>query len=139
VTDERATLGSILRAARTIAVVGLSPTPSRPSHFVAEYLQRAGYRIVPVRPGIDSILGEPAYPDLRTAADRAGPFEVIDIFRRSEFVAELAGDLLALRPRLVWMQVGVRDEATARRLEAAGITVVMDRCLMEDHPWLTGG
>ncbi|HXW97023.1 MAG TPA: CoA-binding protein, partial [Gemmatimonadales bacterium] len=66
--DERAVLGGILRSASTIAVVGMSPRPSRPSHYVAEYLQRAGYRVVPVRPGVDSILGETAYPDLQTAA-----------------------------------------------------------------------
>lgn len=136
-TDERVTLGGILRAARTIAVVGMSPRPTRPSHFVAEYLQRAGYRIVPVRPGVDSILGETAYPDLRSAAIAAGPLDVVDIFRRSEMIAELADALLEVRPRLVWMQVGVRDDVTAARLESAGIPVVMDRCLMEDHPWLT--
>jgi hypothetical protein len=137
VTDERATLGAILRAARTIAVVGLSPKPSRASHFVAEYLQRAGYRIVPVRPGAESILGERAYPDLIAAARAAGPLDVVDIFRRSETIPELAEDLVALRPRLVWMQVGVRHDATAARLQEAGIPVVMDRCLMVDHPWLT--
>ena len=136
--DERAVLGGILRSASTIAVVGMSPRPSRPSHYVAEYLQRAGYRVVPVRPGVDSILGETAYPDLQTAAKAAGPIDVVDVFRRSEAIPELATDLLAVRPRLVWMQVGVRHEETAARLEAAGITVVMDRCLMVDHPWLTG-
>jgi len=136
--DERAVLGGILRSASTIAVVGMSPRPSRPSHYVAEYLQRAGYRVVPVRPGVDSILGETAYPDLQTAAKAAGPIDVVDVFRRSEAIPELAADLLAVRPRLVWMQVGVRHEETAARLEAAGITVVMDRCLMVDHPWLTG-
>jgi predicted CoA-binding protein len=136
--DERAVLGGILRSASTIAVVGMSPRPSRPSHYVAEYLQRAGYRVVPVRPGVDSILGEPAYPDLQAAARAAGPIDVVDVFRRSEAIPELAADLLAVRPRLVWMQVGVRHEDTAARLEAAGIMVVMDRCLMVDHPWLTG-
>ena len=136
-TEDRARLGPLLRAARTIAVVGLSPNPSRPSHHVATYLQRAGYRIVPVRPGVEEVLGERAYPDLLTAARAAGPLDVVNIFRRSEHVPALGAALLAVRPRLVWMQVGVRDDATAARLEAAGIPVVMDRCLMVDHPWLT--
>ena len=136
-TDDPASLGPILRAARTIAVVGLSPNPSRPSHAVAAYLQRAGYRILPVRPSVDRILGERAFPDLRSAAREAGPVDVVNIFRRSEALPALADDLLAVRPRLVWMQVGVRDDRVAAMLEAAGIPVVMDRCLMVDHPWLT--
>lgn len=136
-TDDRARLGPLLRGAHTIAVVGLSPNPSRPSHQVAAYLQRAGYRIVPVRPDVPAILGERAFPDLATAARDAGPLDVVNIFRRSEHVPALTEALLALRPRLVWMQVGVRDDATAARLESAGIPVVMDRCLMVDHPWLT--
>jgi predicted CoA-binding protein len=136
-TDDRARLGPLLREARTIAVVGLSPNPSRPSHEVAAYLQEAGYRIVPVRPGVTSVLGERAFPSLAAAACEAGPLDVVNIFRRSEHLPALAEALLAIRPRLVWMQVGVRDEPTAARLEAAGIPVVMDRCLMVDHPWLT--
>jgi uncharacterized protein len=136
-TDDRSLLGPILRAARTVAVVGMSPDPGRPSHVVAAYLQRAGYRIVPVRPGVDSLLGERAYQDLMAAARGSGPLDIVNIFRRSEVIAEIAEDLLAIRPALVWMQVGVRDDATASRLESAGIPVVMNRCLMVDHPWLT--
>jgi predicted CoA-binding protein len=136
-TDARFLLGPILRAARTVAVVGMSPDPGRPSHVVAAYLQEAGYRIVPVRPGVDSLRGERAYPDLMAAARASGPLDIVNIFRRSEVVAEIAEDLLAVRPALVWMQVGVRDDATASRLESAGIPVVMNRCLMVDHPWLT--
>jgi predicted CoA-binding protein len=113
-------------------VVGLSPKPTRPSHGVASYLQRAGYTIIPVRPTGREILGEPVQPDLRAAA-AAGPIDIVDIFRRPEFVPALLDDLLAVRPRLVWMQVGVRDDATAQRLEASGIPVVMDRCLAVDH------
>jgi predicted CoA-binding protein len=133
---ERATLGEILRASRTIAVVGLSPQVSRPSHEVAAYLQDAGYRIVPVRPGGETILGERSYPDLPSAA-AAGPIDVVNIFRRSEAVPSLLDDLLALHPKLVWMQVGVADEGVRAALDAAGIPVVMNRCLMVDHPWLT--
>jgi len=134
---DRSRVAEILRSARRIAVVGLSPKPERPSHGVASYLQRAGYTIIPVRPTGREILGEPVQPNLRAAA-AAGPIDVVDIFRRSEFVAALADDLLAVRPRLVWMQVGVRDDATARRLEAAGIPVVMDLCLAVDHHSLGG-
>ena len=134
---DRTRVAAILRSARRVAVVGLSPKPERPSHGVASYLQRAGYTIIPVRPTGRFILGEPVQPDLRAAA-AAGPIDIVDIFRRSEFVPALLDDLLAVRPRLVWMQVGVRDDDTAQRLEAAGIPVVMDRCLAVDHLTLGG-
>ena len=130
-------MAEILRSARRVAVVGLSPKPERPSHGVASYLQRAGYTIIPVRPTGREILGEPVQPDLRAAA-ATGPIDIVDIFRRSEYVPALLDDLLTIRPRLVWMQVGVRDDGTAERLEAAGIPVVMDRCLAVDHYSLGG-
>ena len=133
--DDQAGVEQILRSSRRIAVVGLSPRPERPSHAVARYLQRAGYTIVPVRPTGGLILGEPVQPNLRAAA-ATGPLDIVDVFRRSEFVPALLDDLLAVRPRLVWMQVGVRDEATARRLRAEAIAVVMDRCLAVDHQFL---
>ncbi len=133
---DAATLGSLLRGARSIAVIGLSPNPRRPSHAVAGYLQDAGFRIVPVRPEGTTILGEPSYPDLASAVAAVGPVDVVNIFRRSEALPELLPALLAAQPRLVWMQVGVRDDAVASQLEAAGIAVVMDRCLMVEHPWL---
>jgi uncharacterized protein len=137
VPPDESRLAAILRDARRIAVVGLSPKPERPSYGVASYLQRAGYTIIPVRPTERMILGEPVQPDLRAAAG-GGPIDIVNIFRRSEFVPALLGDLLAVRPRLVWMQVGIRDEASARRLEAEGIPVVMDRCLAVDHHFLGG-
>jgi predicted CoA-binding protein len=127
-----AELRRILRESRRIAVVGLSPRPHRPSHGVAAYLQRAGYEIVPVNPCGGVILGERVHADLRSAAED-GPIDVVNVFRRSEFVPALLDDLLAIRPRLVWLQVGVKDEDAARRLEAEGIPVVMDRCLAVDH------
>jgi predicted CoA-binding protein len=130
-------VAEILRSARRVAVVGLSPKPERPSHGVASYLQRAGYTIIPVRPTGREILGEPVQPDLRAAA-ATGPIDIVDIFRRSEYVPALLDDLHTIRPRLVWMQVGVRDDGTAERLEAAGIPVVMDRCLAVDHYSLGG-
>ena len=113
-------------------MVGLSPNPARPSHEVASYLQDAGYRIVPVRPAVESVLGERAYPDLESAAQAVGAIDVVNVFRRSEFVAALAEPLLAIRPSLVWLQMGIRDPETARRLIDAGIPVVMDRCLMAE-------
>ncbi len=127
----------ILRTSRRIAVVGLSPKPTRPSHGVASYLQRAGYTIIPVRPTATTILGEPVQPNLR-AAVATGPIDIVNVFRRSEFVPALLEDLLLVRPRLVWMQMGIRDQPTAERLEAEGIAVVMDRCLAVDHQSLGG-
>ena len=133
VTD--AELAEIFRTSRRIAIVGLSPKPVRPSHGVASYLQRAGYTIIPVRPTGTTILGEVVQPNLRAAAAR-GPIDVVNVFRRSEFVPALLQDLLAVRPRLVWLQVGIRHDETARRLEAEGIAVVMDRCLAVEHQYL---
>jgi uncharacterized protein len=130
-----AEIREILRSARRIAVVGLSPKPERPSYGVASYLQRAGYTIIPVRPTGTIILGEPVRPDLRAAAV-TGPIDIVNVFRRSEFVPALLDDLLAVRPRLVWMQMGIRHQPTAARLEAEGIAVVMDRCLAVDHQFL---
>jgi predicted CoA-binding protein len=122
----------ILRTSRRIGVVGLSRKPHRASHGVAKYLQNAGYTIVPVHPAGGVTLGEPVHADLRSAA-ATGPLDIVNIFRRSEFIPALLDDLLAVRPRLVWMQLGVEDAETARQLEAAGIRVVMDRCLAVDH------
>jgi len=95
-------------------------------------MQRQGYEIVPVHPAGGVTLGEPVHRDLRSAA-ATGPIDIVNIFRRSEFVPALLEDILAVRPRLVWMQLGVEDEATARKLREAGIAVVMDRCLAVDH------
>lgn len=129
-------LGELVRTARTIAVVGLSRKPERPSHGVAAYLQRVGYRIVPVNPAGGVTLGEPVYPDLRTAAAASGPIDIVNIFRRSEHIPALLEALLEVRPRLVWMQRGIRHDEVARQLESAGIAVVMDRCLAVDHHFL---
>ena len=133
---DRSEVGEVVRTSRTIAVVGLSRKPERPSHGVAAYLQRAGYRIIPVNPAGGVTLGEPVYPDLRSAAAAAGPIDIVNIFRRSEYIPALLGQLLEVRPRLVWMQQGIRHAETARQLETAGIMVVMDRCLAVDHQML---
>src|SRR3954471_18449503 len=135
VPPDRATLAQLIRHARRIAVVGLSPKPERPSHGVAAYLQRAGYTIVPVNPAGGVTLGEPVQPDLRSAA-AAGPIDIINIFRRSEHIPALLDQLLEVRAPLVWMQQGIRHDEVARQLESAGIAVVMDRCLAVDHQFL---
>lgn len=125
----------IVRSARIIAIVGLSPDASRPSHGVGTYLLAQGYRILPVTPRGGTILGQPVFPDLRAAATAVAPdpIDIVDVFRRPEFIAALLPDLLAIRPKLVWLQVGIRDDATATRLEAAGISVVQDHCLAVEH------
>ncbi|HEU4763565.1 MAG TPA: CoA-binding protein [Gemmatimonadales bacterium] len=132
VTEE---LMQIVAQARTIAVVGLSPNPERPSHGVARYLQTQGYRIVPVTPKGGAILGEPAYPDLRAAAAALAPtpIDIVDVFRRAETLPDLVPDILAVRPRLAWFQLGIRSDVAATALEAAGIPVVQDHCLAVEH------
>ncbi|MFI5209296.1 MAG: CoA-binding protein [Gemmatimonadales bacterium] len=132
-----ADLRQLLGTTRRIAVVGLSPNPRRPSHGVAAYLQAAGFRIVPVRPGVTEVLGEPAHPDL-VAAARTGPIDVVDVFRRSDAISSLVAACIEIRPRLVFLQEGVSHPASERLLEEAGIPVISDRCLMVDHQRLLG-
>jgi uncharacterized protein len=120
----------IFQSAHTIAVVGLSGKRFRPSHGVAEYLQRAGYRIIPVNPQETEVLGEKSYPNLDAIPE---PVDIVDIFRRSEHVPEIVEAAIRIRAKVVWMQEGVIHEEAARRAEAAGLTVVMDRCILKDH------
>ena len=126
----------LLRAAHTIAVVGLSPDPTRPSHGVARALQRFGYRIIPVTPAAESILGEPAVPALGQLAQVLGAGErvdIVDVFRRPEHVAGIVADCIRLELPALWLQDGVIDAAAAERARAAGIFTVMDRCLFRDR------
>jgi len=127
-------LRDLLATSRTVAVVGLSPTETRPSHGVARYLREAGYRIVPVNPGHATVLGEKSYPTL-TAAAADHAIDVVDVFRRSEFVGPIVDEAIGVQPppRLIWLQMGVVDDAARARAQAAGIPCVMDRCLMVDH------
>jgi uncharacterized protein len=120
----------ILDRARTIAVVGLSPDPRRPSHGVARYLQRAGYRIIPVNPNIDEVLGEKSYARL---SETPQPVDVVEVFRRSEFVGPIVDEAIAIKAGAIWLQDGVIDEAAAERARAAGLDVVMDDCMMRRH------
>ena len=123
-------ISEVLQSARTIAVVGLSAKRFRPSYGVAEYLKRAGYRIIPVNPEETEILGEKCYPDLDSVPE---PVDVVDIFRRSEFVAEIVEAAIRKGAKAVWMQEGVIHEEAARRAVDAGLAVVMDRCILKDH------
>ncbi len=120
----------ILSEAKTIAVVGLSPKPDRPSFGVASYLQRQGYRIIPVNPTVDRVLGETSYPDLLSVPER---IDVVDVFRRPEEVPPVVDQAIRVGARAVWMQEGVVNEAAAARAEAAGLEVVMDRCILKEH------
>jgi predicted CoA-binding protein len=123
-------IADILAEARTIAVVGLSPRRFRPSFGVSEYMQRAGYRIVPVNPMVAEVLGEKSYASLEAVP---GPIDIVDIFRRSEHVPEIVEAAIAKGARTIWMQEGVVHEEAARRAESAGLAVVMDRCILKDH------
>jgi uncharacterized protein len=120
----------ILQAARVIAVVGLSPDPRRPSHGVARYLQRAGYRVIPVNPLIDEVLGERAYAGLRVIPEH---IDLVDVFRRSEYVGGIVEEAIAVGAGALWLQDGVRDVAGAQRARQAGMEVVMDDCIMRRH------
>lgn len=135
--SEAETLRALLRGAHTIAVVGLSPNPMRPSNSVARYLQRSGYKIVPVNPGHGEILDEKSYRTLTEAA-RDYAIDIVDVFRRSEHVGAIVDEAIALRPppQMIWLQLGVVDAAAGRRAEAAGIAFVMDHCLAIEHDHL---
>jgi Predicted CoA-binding protein len=124
------TLRRILREARVIAVVGLSADPERPSHQVASYLQRQGYRIIPVNPTIPEVLGEPSYPDLLSVPE---PVDVVDVFRPARYVPEIVEQAIAKGAKVIWMQLGVIHFEAAQRAREAGLLVVMDRCMKIEH------
>jgi len=129
------TVRELLAASRTIAVVGLSSRRSRPSYGVSEYMQSVGYRIIPVNPRESVVLGEKAYPDLDSVPD---PVDIVDIFRRAEYVPEIVEAAIRTGAKAVWMQEGVVHEDAAARARAAGLTVVMDRCILKEHRKLLG-
>ncbi len=124
------TIAELLEKSRTIAVVGLSSRRTRPSYGVSEYMQSAGYRIIPVNPRETEVLGETAYPDLDAVPD---PIDIVDIFRRSEFVPDIVDAAIRRGAKAVWMQEGVVHEDAAAKARAAGLTVVMDRCILKEH------
>ena len=128
--EQTATIRKILRDAKTIAVVGLSPKPHRPSHQVASYLMEVGYTIIPVNPGQDAILGRTCYPNLRAIPT---PVDMVDIFRRQETVLPIVEEAISIGAQFIWMQEGIINKEAAAKAESAGLTVIMDRCTKIDH------
>lgn len=129
-TNDPKAIETILNGCRTIAVVGLSSNPMRPSYDVASYLQRNGYRIIPVNPNETEVLGEKAYASLTDVPEK---FDLVDIFRRSEEAGAYVDEAIQLGAKAVWMQDGVIDEAAAQRAIKAGLMVVMDDCILRQH------
>jgi uncharacterized protein len=126
-TDE---IGALLKQSKTIAVVGLSDSPLRPSYGVSAYMQSHGYRIIPVNPVIKGALGEKAVP---TLADVQEKIDIVDVFRRSEFVPEIVDEAIRLKVPAIWLQEGVIHEEAAEKARKAGILVVMDKCILKEH------
>jgi predicted CoA-binding protein len=122
-------IDTILESAKTVAVVGISNRPERPSNHVAAYVRKAGFRIYPVNPVLTEVLGEPCHPSLESIP---GPVDLVDVFRRSEDVLPVAEEAIRKGVRWFWMQEGVVNEAARALLEAAGIGVVMDRCMLKE-------
>ena len=124
-----------LREAKTIAVVGMSPRPDRPSHYVAKYLMERGYKIIPVNPAVDEVLGMKSYPNLVSIPDK---IDMVDIFRRSSQVPPVVDDAIAAGAKFIWMQDGVVHEGAAAKARAAGLSVVMDNCALREHARIYG-
>jgi predicted CoA-binding protein len=120
----------ILQNSKTVAVVGMSDNPSRPSHYVAVYLQKNGYRVIPVNPNLQEALGERSYATLR---DIPVPVDMVDIFRKPDSVLPVVEDAIAIKAKAIWMQEGIVHEEAAARARAAGLKVVMDRCTLKEH------
>lgn len=126
-TDE---IGEVLKRSRNIAVVGLSNSPLRASHGVAAYMQTQGYRIFPVNPTITDALGEPSYESLMDVKEK---IDIVNIFRRPEFVPDVVDQAIQLRVPVIWMQEGVVHQAAAEKARRSGIFVVMDHCILKEH------
>jgi predicted CoA-binding protein len=140
IEDDEEAIAALLRSTRRVAVLGIKTEAQadQPAFYVAKYLADAGLDVVPVPvyfPEVQKILGRPVY---RRVADVPGPIDIVDVFRRSKDVAPHLDDLLAARPRAVWLQLGIRDDRVAARLAEAGILVVQDRCLMVDYERFLG-
>ena len=130
------TIRKILSDATTVAVVGLSPKTDRDSHGVAKALQQFGYHIIPVRPGVDKILGEVAFADLQSLPEVP---DIVDVFRNSTAVPGIVDDCIEIGAKVLWLQEGVVDEESALRAQQHGITVVMDKCMFKEWVALKGG
>ena len=124
----------LLSRAKTIAVVGLSESPMRPSHGVSVYMQAAGYKIIPVNPQIAEALGEKSYPSLlEMPLEVAEKIDLVDVFRRPEYVDEIVEQAIQLKIPAIWLQEGVINQRAAEKARSAGILVVMDRCVLKEH------
>jgi predicted CoA-binding protein len=134
--DDINTLRRILRESRVLAVVGLSADWYRPSYFAAKYMQEHGYRVIPVNPKYESILGEKCYKSLRDIPEKV---DLVDVFRKTESVLPVAEEAIAIGAKVLWQQLGVRNEEAARKAQAAGLDAVMDRCVKIEHGRLFGG
>jgi predicted CoA-binding protein len=134
--DDINTLRRILREAKVIAVVGLSADWFRPSYFAAKYMQEHGYRVIPVNPKYAEILGEKCYPSL---CDIPHPVDIVDVFRKTADVMPIAEDAIKIGAKVLWQQLGVRNEEAAAKAWAAGLQTVMDRCVKIEHGRLFGG
>ena len=130
IATENERIAELLKSAKTIAVVGLSDSPLRTSYGVSEYMQSQGYRIIPVNPQIQESLGEKAYTTLSEVPEK---IDIVNVFRRSERVPEMVEEAIRLKVPAIWMQEGVIHEAAAQKARAAGIFVVMDRCILKEH------
>ena len=134
--DDINTLRRILRESKVIAVVGLSADWFRPSYFAAKYMQEHGYRVIPVNPKYDAVLGEKCYKSLR---DIPEPVDMVDVFRKTADVMPIAEDAVRIGAKVLWQQLGVRNEEAAARARAGGLETVMDRCVKIEHGRLFGG
>jgi len=134
--DDINTLRRILKENRTIAVVGLSAQWHRPSYFAAKYMQEHGYRVIPVNPKYGEILGEKCYASLREIPQKV---DLVDVFRKTQDVMPVAEDAIAIGAKVLWQQLGVKNEAAAAKARAAGLEAVMDRCVKIEHGRLFGG
>ena len=134
--DDINTLRRILHEAKTIAVVGLSADWFRPSFFAAKYMQEHGYRVIPVNPKYPEILGEKCYRSLRDIPEKV---DIVDVFRKTADVPPIADDAIAIGAKVLWQQLGVKNEAAAAKAQAAGLETVMDRCVKIEHGRLFGG
>ena len=130
VIDEMLGEGALQSAPRTIAVVGLSDNPAKPSFYVSEYMQRRGYKIFPVNPSLESVLGEKSYPSLTALPVKP---DVVNVFRLPNAIPAIVDEMLALGLKNLWVQAGIVNQEAAARAEAGGIHVVMDRCIMIEH------
>jgi predicted CoA-binding protein len=134
--DDINTLRRILRESRVIAVVGLSADWFRPSYFAAKYMQEHGYRVIPVNPKYDSVLGEKCYRSLREIPEKV---DMVDVFRKTADVPPIADEAIAIGAKVLWQQLGVKNESAAAKARAAGLEAVVDRCVKIEHGRLFGG